>query len=438
MADDERSPKRRLPRGRLGRLARLAAIGARAGSGRLAGLVGDRDGAERKIAEAAADALGNLRGLALKAGQMASYVDGAVPAEHRDLYEDAMRRLRDAAPHMGAEGARRVIERELGAPPDQLFATWEAEPFASASIGQVHRATLADGTEVAVKVQFEGVDDAVRADLDNASVMTALLGPLGTRFGIDDQMEEVRARLLEELDYEHEAERQRRFGELFEGDAAVRIPAIVPDRSTRRVLTATFAKGRSFDEARSAPASDRQRWARTLWRFVFRSLFTEGLFNADPHPGNYLFADDGVVHFLDFGCTRALSSGNTEKVRELHRRAIAGDRDGLAEQALDTFGMSGVDGIATELARDYVVDCFRPIWTRGGFHLTRDYAAGLLNGLRDGAWRVLRDGGEVAPLPAEWVFFNRLQLGFYSVLARLDVEVDYHQLDAEILDEAGG
>lgn len=438
MAGDDGGPKRRLPRGRLGRLARLAAVGARAGSGRLAGLVGDRARAERKIAEAAADALGNLRGLALKAGQMASYVDGAVPAEHRDLYEDAMKRLRDAAPHMGADGARRVIERELGAPPEELFATWEAEPFASASIGQVHRATLHDQTRVAVKVQFEGVEDAVAADLDNASVMTSLLGPLGTKFGVGEQMDEVRARLLEELDYEHEAKRQRHFGALFEGDATVRVPTVVGDRSTRRVLTASFAEGRSFDAARAAPEAVRARWAKTLWRFVFRSLFTEGLFNADPHPGNYLFADAGVVHFLDFGCTRALSADNTEKVRELHRRAIAGDRDGLADQALDTFGMSGVEGIATDLAREYVVNCFRPIWTEGGFHLTSDYAASLLSGLRDGAWRVLRDGGDVAPLPAEWVFFNRLQLGFYSVLARLDVEVDYRELDAAILEEAGG
>lgn len=438
MGDRQGGPKRRLPRGRLGRIARLAAIGARAGSGRLAGLVGDRAKAERKIAEAASDALGNLRGLALKAGQMASYVDGAVPAEHRDLYEASMKRLRDAAPHMGAEGARRVVEAELGAPPEELFTTWQEEPFASASIGQVHRATVGDDVAVAVKVQFEGIEEAVRADLDNASVMTSLLGPLGTKFGIGEQMAEVRARLLEELDYAHEAARQARFGELFAEDAKVRIPTIVPDRCTRRVLTATLAEGRGFDAARAAPAADRRRWAETLWRFVFHSLFTEGLFNADPHPGNYLFADEGVVHFLDFGCTRALSADNTAKVRELHRLAIAGDRDGLADHALDTFGMSGVEGLATDLARDYVVNCFRPIWTRGGFHLTSDYAASLLSGLRDGAWRVLRDGGEVAPLPAEWVFFNRLQLGFYSVLARLDVEVDYHALDASLLEEAGG
>ncbi|HHH27854.1 MAG TPA: AarF/ABC1/UbiB kinase family protein [Polyangiaceae bacterium] len=437
MADDRGGPKR-LPRGRLGRLARLAAIGARAGSSRIAGLVGSRDLAERKVAEAAAEALGNLRGLALKAGQMASYVDGTVPAEHRDLYEEAMKRLRDAAPHMGADGARRVIERELGAAPEDLFATWEPEPFASASIGQVHRATLDDGSAVAVKVQLEGVEQAVRADLDNATVMTSLLGPLGTKFGIGEQMEEVRSRLLEELDYVHEATRQTRFAQLFEGDATVRVPAIVAERSTRRVLTAELATGRSFDAARAAPPEERQRWARTLWRFVFHSLFTEGLFNADPHPGNYIFDAEGVVHFLDFGCTRELPPDDTEKVRQLHRLAIAGDHDGLADQALDTFGMSGVEGLATDLARDYVVNCFRPIWTRGRFRLTSDYAASLLSGLRDGAWRVLREGGEVAPLPAQWVFFNRLQLGFYSVLARLDVEVDYHALDAALLDEAGG
>jgi predicted unusual protein kinase regulating ubiquinone biosynthesis (AarF/ABC1/UbiB family) len=285
-----------------------------------------------------------------------------------------------------------------------------------------------------VKVQFEGIEQAVRADLDNASVMTALLGPIGTRFGVREHMAEVRARLLEELDYEHEAEQQARFATLFGDDPLVHVPAVVPNRSARGVLTTTLAQGEGFDQARLASEDERRRWAETLWRFVFGSLFSSGLFNADPHPGNYLFEAKGAVHFLDFGCTRTLSGDNKEAVVELHRHAISGDRRALAEHALDMFGMSG-DGLATDLARDYVTACFLPIATKGGFRITQDFAARLLTDMRDGAWEVFREGGEFQPLPAEWVFFNRLQLGFYSVLARLDVEVDFQRLDAALLEE---
>src|SRR5262245_39703761 len=193
-----------LPTSRLGRLARCAALGTRAGAGKFASRLGST-GARGGIARAAADALGTMRGLALKLGQMASYVDGVVPDEHRETYEKAMKSLRDAAPAMSPEAAARVVEAELGAPPDRLFAEWTEAPFASASIGQVHRARLQDGRAVAVKVQYEGVDRAVTSDLSNASMMTSLLGPLATKFAMKEQVQEMRDRFLEELDYRHEA-----------------------------------------------------------------------------------------------------------------------------------------------------------------------------------------------------------------------------------------
>jgi predicted unusual protein kinase regulating ubiquinone biosynthesis (AarF/ABC1/UbiB family) len=426
------SGKRRLPTGRLGRMARLAALGARAGTGKLAGLVGDRQAAEQAVAEAAADALGALRGLAMKAGQMASYVDGAVPAEHRDTYESAMKQLRDAAPTMTPEAAAGVLDAELE--DRDVFAHFEPEPFASASIGQVHRATLHDGREVAVKVQFEGIEKAVRSDLGNASVMTMLLGPLGTRFGVGDHLDEVKARLLEELDYRHEASRQQQFAALFVDHPTIRIPTVVEAASTRRVLTTTFAPGHKFDAVADADEDERRAWAETLWRFVFGSIFEEGLFNADPHPGNYLFEPGGVVHFLDFGCTRQLPEGRAASIVNLHRLAIAGDQERFADAALELFGMQG-DPAAVALARQYVIKCFEPVASQGRYRLTRDFAGSLLEGMRDGAWQLLKDGDTITPLPAEWVFFNRLQLGFYSVLARLDVEVDYQRLDASLLPE---
>jgi predicted unusual protein kinase regulating ubiquinone biosynthesis (AarF/ABC1/UbiB family) len=427
--------EKKLPTSRWGRLARLAALGTRAGAGKLAAKLGSNK-AEPALAEYAAQALGAMRGLALKVGQMASYVDGMVPSEHRDTYEEALRKLRAAAPTMSPEAAREVVREELGKDPSELFASWEEQPFASASIGQVHRARMPDGWEVAVKVQFTGVDAAIRGDLENASLLGSLLGPLGTKLAIKDQLAEVRARFLEELDYQHEADRQAEFARVFDGDPHVRIPRVVRQLSSRRVLTSTFAPGVGFDEARSASAAERRAWAATLWRFVFKSLLHHGLFNADPHPGNYLFEPDGVVHFLDFGCTRRLSDHHAELVRACHRTASRGDLDGFFAAMTEMLELP-TSGPEVPLARAYAERCFTPIWTQGPYKITHEFAQSLWDGMRENAMALIKGSkGDFKPIPPEWVFFNRLQLGFYSVLARLDVEVDYNALDRELVDAA--
>ena len=420
-----------LPTSRIGRLARLAALGTRVGAGRLAGVLGA--GNEASIASAAADALGTMRGLALKMGQMASYVAGLGPEPHRDTYERARRGLRAAAPAITPAAAAEVVRAELGAAPEELFAEWSPEPFASASIGQVHRARLADGRAVAVKVQYEGVARAVAADLSNASAMTSLLGPLGSKFAVKDQVAEMRARFLEELDYRHEAERQRAFASIFDGHERVLVPAVIAERSSGRVLTTELAEGIGFEAACERPAAERAAWAETLWTFVFTSLLRHGLFNADPHPGNYIFAPDGKVWFLDFGCTRALPALRHEQVRAVHHAATASDEEGTYEAARIMFDMPE-GGEQARLARAYILQCFAPITSREPFHITRMYAKALYDDLVSNA-RTMALGSrkEFSALPAEWLFFNRLQLGFYSVLARLDTPVDYNGVDRACL-----
>ncbi len=421
-----------LPTSRLGRFARLAALGTRAGAGQLAHVLGSTE-APAKVAAAAVEALGTMRGLALKVGQMASYVDGFVPEEHRATYEGALRSLRAAAPTMTEEAAARVVARELGAPPESLFARWEPAPFAAASIGQVHRASLPDGREVAVKVQYEGIAHAVKADLANASLLTALAGPLGSKFAAGAQVAELRARFEEELDYAHEARQGSRFAALFRGDARIRLPEVVGDRSARAVLTTTLAAGLDFEAACAAGEPERRAWAETLWRFVFTSLLAHGLFNADPHPGNYLFAEDGAVCFLDFGCTREIAPGRMADLRGAHRAAAAGHDDAFVDHASSMLDMRG-GSEQRRLARDYLLQCFEPIRAGGPYRITHAYARSLFDGMMANARTMaLGSSEEFAPLPAEWLFFNRLQLGFYSVLARLDVAVDYTAIERAIL-----
>ncbi|MFT3771176.1 MAG: AarF/ABC1/UbiB kinase family protein [Minicystis sp.] len=421
MSDD-----RRIPEGRLGRLARLATVGARTG----ASMLMSKDGAS--AAKHAAEVLGTLRGIAAKVGQMASYVDGVVPEEHRASYETALRSLRAAAPTSSPEAIRRAVEEELGAPIDRLFATWEDAPLASASIGQVHRAALADGRRVAVKVQHPGIARAVESDLENASVLEGMASALGMRRWESKRVfEEIRQRFREELDYRLEAERQRAFLALHEGDPTIRVPAVIDDRSARRVLTTELAEGRTLEDAATADEPSRRAHAETLWRFVFKGNLVGGMFNADPHPGNYVFQDDGRVTFLDFGCIEPLAGERLDLARALHAAALRRDEDAftrIAAQILHTRG-----GRYEALAVAYSRRCFEPIFT-SPYRITRAYAASLAEGVKSLAMQARTfTESEVAPLPPGMLFMNRLQLGFYSVLARLDVEVDYASIERDFL-----
>jgi predicted unusual protein kinase regulating ubiquinone biosynthesis (AarF/ABC1/UbiB family) len=418
--------ERELPTGRLGRFARLASTGLRAGVGALL----DKDA--RAAAMHTAEVLGTLRGLAAKVGQMASYVDGVIPEGQRDHYELAMKGLRAATPRSSPAEVRALIAAELGGAPEALFAEWGDAPIASASIGQVHRARLHDGRAVAVKVQHPGVAAAVESDLSNGSILTTMASNLGMRRHDPDAVFAViKARFREELDYAHEADNQRAFAEHFAGDRHIHVPAVVAERSSPRVLTMAFLEGRSFDEAVAAPRAEREAWARTLWRYVFSAILAGGRFNADPHPGNYLFMDGGAVGVLDFGCVQRIPEGNRTHARAMHRAAVAHDEEAFRRHL--ALMMGAKPGRMEQLCADYVRSAFRPLF-ESPFHMTRPYAASLVEGMRHIAKesRAIPEA-EFFTMPSEMTFMNRLQFGFYSLLARLDVTVDYAAIEREIL-----
>ena len=198
-----------------------------------------------------------------------------------------------------------AVEASLGRPLDELFAEWDDVPIASASIGQVHRAVTPDGLAVAVKVQYPGVDEAIRADLDNAGLLFAGMGMLFPGMEPKPLVEELRSRLTEELDYRLEARNQVQFAEEYRGHPFIHIPDVVPERCADRVLTTELVDGARFDEVKATWSQDERDLAgETIYRFVFRSLYRMHAFNGDPHPGNYLFHPGGRVTFLDFGLVK--------------------------------------------------------------------------------------------------------------------------------------
>jgi predicted unusual protein kinase regulating ubiquinone biosynthesis (AarF/ABC1/UbiB family) len=313
-----------------------------------------------------------------------------------------------------------------------LFAEWNDEPLASASIGQVHVARLHDGREVAVKVQHPGIARAVESDLANAGMLEGLVGSLGgKRFETKKMLAVVRERFREELDYTLEAERLQLFTKLHTGDPTVRIPAFFASHSSKRVLTTELARGLTFEEACAASVDERRAWAETLWRFVFKGMLVGGMLNADPHPGNYIFHDGGGLTFLDYGCIQPLDARRQRLAQKVHRAALA--RDEAAFRLAVAEMVSSRPGVLEGLAIDYTRRCFEPLFG-SPYRITKPYAASLFEGMKAMglAARKVKDE-EFFAMPPDMVFVNRLQFGFYSVLARLDVEVDYATVESAFM-----
>jgi len=401
----------------MGRFVRLAGLGARTSASLLFSKTGE------SAAERAAEVLGTLRGVAAKVGQMASYVDGIVPEGQREAYELALRKLRDQAPTSSGAEIRALVERELGSSISDLFVDWEDEPVASASIGQVHRARLADGRVVAVKVQHPGIAKAVESDLENVGMLESMVGTLVGK-GVNSRgiLNEVKTRFREELDYRLEARRQTEFAQIFRGDPQIRVPQVVAERSSSSVLTSEFVTGVGLDEAAKYSEAERRAYAEALWRFVFKGNLVGGMFNADPHPGNYVFQPEGQIAFLDFGCVQPIHGGRLGPARALHRAACARDEAGFAQQVRVIMETRG--GLYEDLAIAYSRRCFEPLFS-SPYRVTREFVRQLVVEIGDMKQVMFKKGGNFVPLPEGMVFMNRLQFGFYSVLARLDVEVDY-------------
>lgn len=421
---EKHDSERAVPTGRLGRLARMAALGARTG----ASMVFSRDG--DAIAKHAAEALGTMRGLAAKVGQMASYVDGMVPEGQQAAFERALATLRSAAPHSSPEAVAQILREELGHDASELFVDFDPIPFASASIGQVHNASLHDGRRVAVKVQHPGIDRAMANDLDNGAMFESLVGGLGARkLGSKEVFREIRKRFEEELDYQREAQSQRFFADAFANHPWVVVPQVIDERSTRRVLTSEFVEGKPLEYAMTAPEALRIRWATTLWLYTFGAILEHGRFNADPHPGNFLFQEDGKVACLDYGCIQPLDEEALANARQMHKAAGERDVEAFERAAVAMMGLK--PGRYQDVVLNYVRLCFEPVFA-SPFRITREYVRQVVRETQNLKSEALfpKDDSVVA-LPPSMALMGRLQFGFYSVLARLDVEVDYAKIERD-------
>ena len=368
--------------------------------------------------------LGELKGVMLKIGQMASYIQGSLPPG----MQQALAKLQDTAPAMAPHLVERVVSEELGGPPQGVFAAWSASPSNAASIGQVHRATLADGTEVAVKVQYPQIVAALQGDLRNIDLVMSLAGAAYPGLDAAAIKDEIRSHFLAECDYRREAANQELFRNLYLDDSRVTIPEVFPQLSTGRVLTTRWVQGRKFaDFVASASQEARNRAGEAIFWFAFHSIFGHGLFNCDPHPGNYLFAEDGRVVFLDFGCVKRFEPAFLRNWRDLIAAALAGERRRFDELVVS--GGITLPGAKVDFDYHYQMSLqlYRPFLLDQPFRFTSEYVTAMSEavGARNPNKRKLS-------MPRDFIFVNRLQWGLYSVLAALGAEANFHRLFMQI------
>jgi hypothetical protein len=279
---------------------------------RLAGAPADAvlTGVQQATAEQVFRTLGELKGGAMKFGQAMSVFEAAMPEELARPYRETLTKLQDAAPPMEPATVRRVLARELGSSWRTKFATFDEDPAAAASIGQVHRARWHDGREVAVKLQYPGAKEALESDLRQISRVARLLGSMMPGIEIGPLLTELRERIVEELDYDLEAQAQAVFAAAYEGDPGIVVPSVV--MHTPRLLVTTWMDS-EYSLARliaEGTQRDRDRYGAAYVHFLFSGPRRTGLLHADPHPGNFRIIGDGRLGVVDFGAVARFPAGS--------------------------------------------------------------------------------------------------------------------------------
>jgi len=394
---------------------------------------------DEEAAKALAAQAGRLKGGLAKVAQLAAYDPGASLGRGRGASPAARQVLGglwDHAPSVSAGAIAGVIEKDLGKAPQALFAEWDPSPLAAASLGQVHAAKLHDGSDVVVKVQYPGVADALRADLDDGAFIRKLAGAEIGRSLDAEALHALAEAVRSELDYAAEADIQAKFATAWDGDKSVRVPRVLRELSSTRVLTMTRARGRTIvDIAGSGTPEVRAQAAAAIYKFAWGSPLAHGLLNADPNPGNFLVEveSDGhvLVHCLDFGCALAVP----DQVRDTDREVWWGLLDDDAASAAERFRMalsrSGLlrltNSLATTAHREWEHALSLPLATHGSFHWNAAYAGTFA----ETTGRVLNAGG--LQLPARLLLLWRQRLGVAAVIGMLDASAPFRRVLFELI-----
>ena len=394
---------------------------------------------DEEAARVLATQAGRLKGGLAKVAQLAAYDPGATLGGRSGATASAravLGGLWDHAPAVSAGAISRVIEEDLGRSPQALFKSWETAPLAAASLGQVHAATLLDGTEVVVKVQYPGVADSLRADLDDGGFLRKLAGSEVGRSLDAGALTALGDAVRGELDYLAEAAAMNQFAEAWKDHRVLRFPRTIPELSSARVLTMTRAKGKTVVEAAGVGSPDvRRAAALAIFEVAWGSPLAHGLLNADPNPGNFLVdeAPDGAIHLwcLDFGCAFAVGDEVRDADREIFWGLLDDDNASAAERFRVGVARAGLlkrpDLLASTAYRDWERALAAPITTHGDFHWSASFATDLASA----TGRVMATGG--LALPAKVLMLWRQRLGAAAVIGMLDAKAPFRRVLVELI-----
>jgi predicted unusual protein kinase regulating ubiquinone biosynthesis (AarF/ABC1/UbiB family) len=438
-----------LPTGRIARTARVGGLvtgqGLRWAGMRTANRVRSPERAaaaqnERtsQLVNQLVDQLAQMRGAAMKVGQVLSMVEfDGLPPDERDALQTKLAELRDDVPPVPFAKLERLMRQEFGGPLSRVFSDFDERAFAAASIGQVHRARTLDGREVAVKVQYPGIAEAVDTDLRNAMLLLPLVKRLAPSLDGRAVATELRERISEELDYELEAQNQRRIERLLRGHPFISVPTVDTELSTRRVLVSEYIEGERFEVVRRLDEVSRDRYGEITFRFYFGLLYRNRIALGDPHPGNQLLRPDGSVCFLDYGLLRNVGVERADMERSIARAVRAGDAAGLKATLIAGAYLSPEGGEMVD--EDLALKLIR--------HATRWYAVPGVRrftgeeGGRTGERQPIGPGPQddtkqqlnEFTLPPETILIRRMHVIVAAVLGQLRAGADWGAIAAEYL-----
>ncbi|MFA9271306.1 MAG: ABC1 kinase family protein [Baekduiaceae bacterium] len=440
MSKDDKIPTGRIRRSsQIGRLAATQAakqMGTRAANVTRTEEASQAALSKRQLetAEQIVAALGTMKGAAMKLGQMLSFMDvGLVPEEFREDFQAKLAELRDAAPKVSFKEMRKVIEGEYGEKIDEVFETFDPVPIAAASIGQVYKARLHDGRDVAVKVQYPGIGAAVRADMQNLGLILRLMKSVAPGLDPKAMGEEIRERIDEELDYELEASNQRTLARIYDGHPFIVVPQVMTSLSREKVIVSEFVSGRGFEECKQLPDEERNRIGEIIFRFYFGSMYRHHQFSGDPHPGNSMLLDDGRMAFMDFGLFKRLPAHVAEFELELQRLGIQRRGEDLIDHLSKGGWISGKkDYSPDEVVRQF--DEFIGWFTKDEeIALTPEYATKVMLEMSDPRSSFF---GKMRheTLPPDHLFGRRLETLTLAVLGQLRVTANWGGIAREWID----
>ena len=419
---------------RLGRYAQVGGnvggIAARMMAGRLFGMEHDK----AKGAVELAAALGGLKGPIMKVAQLLSTIPEALPKE----YAAELAQLQSQAPPMGWAFVKRRMAAELGAEWQARFANFERSASASASLGQVHKATHHDGQALAVKLQYPDMQSAVEADLTQLRLIFSIHKRMDPAIDTSEMAAEIGARLREELDYELEARHMRLYGAIFENDPALRIPRTIPDLSTKRLLTMTWIEGRRVTDYKDRAETERNAIAHAMFRAWWFPFSHYGVIHGDPHLGNYTVFEDpqgqaAGLNLLDYGCIRTFAPRFVGGVVDLYKGLLTNDRARLVH-AYETWGFAGLSNELIDILNIWAQFIYGPLLDDRVRAIAEDVTPGEYG--RKEAFRVHKALKEKGPVrvPREFVFMDRAAIGLGGVFLHLQSRLNYYRLFNETID----